>query len=98
MNFYEKNGVFPTSLSTEDGQNFTGPLRCHYRPRSIVPMLMFSLWASFCLPLIFNSLKGLLGTGMMSLLAGIFIFGIGMTKSCIYFQLNIIIKYTSTLY
>ncbi|EFX76870.1 1-acyl-sn-glycerol-3-phosphate acyltransferase gamma-like [Daphnia pulex] len=87
MDAYEKNGVFPTSLAEEDSKYFKGPIRCHYRPRSALPFLLFCLWTSFCLPLMFNSVKCLLGTGFSSLLAIVFI--IGITASFIYKLIDI---------
>ncbi|XP_059351015.1 1-acyl-sn-glycerol-3-phosphate acyltransferase gamma-like [Daphnia carinata] len=76
MDTYEKNGVFPTTLAAEDAKYFNGPIRCHYRPRSILPFLLFCLWSSFCLPFMFHSVKWLLGTGFTSLMAVVFIFAI----------------------
>lgn len=76
MDAYEKNGVFPTALAAEDAKYFNGPIRCHYRPRSALPFLLFCLWSSFCLPFMFNSVKWFLGTGFTSLMAVVFIFAI----------------------
>lgn len=81
MEEYEQNGVFPTSLTENDGNYFNGPIRCHYRPRSFWPFLLFCLWTCVCLPVLFNGLKWILGTGVISLLAGICILGIGKNES-----------------
>lgn len=73
---YEENGVFPTK--TGDNGESDKLIRCHYRPRSSMPAILFALWSCFCLPLIFNSLKWFLGSGLMSLAAGLLIFGMSM--------------------
>lgn len=74
---YEENGVFPTTIGDNGESN--KPIRCHYRPRSFVPALCFGVWSCFCLPLMFNSLKWFLGSGLMSFVAALLIFG--MSKS-----------------
>lgn len=77
MDSYEKYGTFPISmLSGTEGGSINESIRCHHRPRSIFPLLCFSIWTYFSLPLMYSTTKWLLGDGVTSIIAGLFIFGI----------------------
>lgn len=78
MDSYAKNGMFPNGMLDNENWESNEKIRCHYRPRSILPLLLFSLWTYLCLPQIFNLLKCLMGTGPMTLAAGFVIFGLSM--------------------
>ena len=75
MDSYNAHGVFPTSLPSGSGKYFKGPVRCHYKPRSVYPALCYGIWVYFTFPWLLDMLK-VFGTGATSFLAGLAILGI----------------------
>lgn len=83
MEAYKEDGMFPASPPAGSEKYFKGPIRCHYKPRSVAPSLVYAAWVYFTWPLIFNTLKVAFGTGLMGLTVGLAIFGI--STSCFIF-------------
>lgn len=85
MDSYNENGVFPsslTSLTSAGSKYFKSPIRCHYRPRSFIPMVLYLVWTYCAIPLVIAGLKSVFGTGIMSIVAGLLVLVI--TASFIY--------------
>lgn len=69
MDSYNETGAFNTSIKTENRDtDAKNPVRCHYKPRSFVPFVLYLIWAYFTLPFLFSSMQTIFGTGAMSLL------------------------------
>ena len=76
MDSYNENGVFPsslTSLTSAGSKYFKSPIRCHYRPRSFIPMVLYLVWTYCAIPLVIAGLKSVFGTGIMSIVAGLLV-------------------------
>jgi hypothetical protein len=78
MDAYNENGVFPSSLPSK---YFEGPIRCHYRPRSFIPMVIYLVWTYFTIPLVTAGLKSIFGTGIMGIFGGLLVLGISKLLS-----------------
>lgn len=81
MDSYQTHGTFPLSLSVVSGNYFQGPIRCHYKPRTVYPAFGYALWVYFTYPLIYNVLKMIFGAGAITLLAGLAVLGISTLLS-----------------
>jgi len=73
MDDYNENGVFPSSLTSAESKYFKSPIRCHYRPRSFIPMVLYLVWTYCAIPLVIAGLKSVFGTGIMSIFAGLLV-------------------------
>lgn len=77
MDLYNEKGVFPTSSDMK-----TNPVRCHYRPRSFMPLVIYLIWAYLTLPLLFSTILSAFGTGVMSFLGGTAVIVLSMLFKC----------------
>lgn len=76
MDGYKEDGVFPNTVPEKKSMHFKGPIRCHHRARSFLPLVIYLLWAYFTLPSVLKVLNIAFGAGFVSVLAGAAIFGI----------------------
>jgi len=86
MDAYNGSGVFPNTFPGES-KYFKGPIRTHHRPRSFLPIVFYTIWTYFTIPLVLEVLKSVFGTGFMGIAAGFLILGI--TASFIYKLIDI---------
>lgn len=80
MDSYNERGAFPTSIETRalGGNDNENPVRCHYRPRSFMPVVLYLIWAYLTLPLLFSTVQTVFGTGLMSLVGIVAVIALSM--------------------
>jgi lysophosphatidic acid acyltransferase / lysophosphatidylinositol acyltransferase len=66
MDMYEKERVFPS-----DGRYFKSPVRCHYHPKPIAPLLMYFGWSYLTAKPILMMLISGLGSGITGVIGGL---------------------------